>query len=117
MKMKSTTPYKKWDIILIPFPFTDLSAPKKRPALIISPDENNTGLDIVIALITSNIEVKSKMGDYQIQEWEKANLPKPSLIRMKFATIDKTIIIKQLGRLSSKDIDNYKQELSNFFSN
>jgi len=114
--MKSTIRYKKWDIILVPFPFTDLSASKKRPALIVSPDEHNTGLDIVIAFITSKIDIKTRLGDYHIQEWKKANLPKPSMIRMKFATIDKTIIVKQFGRLKSKDINLFKNELSNFFS-
>ena len=114
--MKSTILYKKWDIILVPFPFTDLSASKKRPALVVSPDEYNTGADIVIAFITSKIDVKARLGDYHIQEWKKANLPKPSMIRMKFATIDKKIIVKQFGRLNSKDINLVKEELSKFFS-
>ena len=114
--MKSTIHYKKWDIVLVPFPFTDLSASKKRPALVVSPNEYNKGHDIVIAFITSKIDVKSRMGDYQIQEWEKANLPKPSLIRMKFATIDKAIIVKQFGRLTNKDIKLFKDKLSNFFT-
>ena len=49
---------------------------------------------IIIAFITSRISGKQKLGDYLIQNWQKANLPKPSIIRMKFATIDKGIIIK-----------------------
>jgi len=49
MKMKSITTYNKWDIILVPFPFTDLKAVWKRPALIISPDEYNEKLDVVIS--------------------------------------------------------------------
>ena len=48
--------YKKWDIILVPFPFTDLKAVRKRPALIISPDEYNEKLDVVIAFITSKLD-------------------------------------------------------------
>ena len=114
--MKSTTHFKKWEIILVPFPFTDLSASKKRPALIISPDDYNHELDVIIAFITSKIDLRSRLGDYHIKVWKKANLPKPSMIRMKFATIDKTIIVKQLGRLSKKDIDLFKTELISFFS-
>ncbi len=113
--MKSTIICKKWDIVLVPFPFTDLSAFKKRPALIIFQDEYNSGSDVIITFITSNITVKSKPGDYHIREWEKTNLPKPSLIRMKFATIDKSIIVRKLGRLSQKDIDSFKQVISTFF--
>jgi mRNA interferase MazF len=114
--MRSTIHYKKWDIILVPFPFSDLSASKKRPAIVVSPNEYNLGLDIVIAFITSKIDVKARIGDYRIQEWKKANLPKPSLIRMKFATIDKKIVVKQFGKLCSNDIKLFKNELNNFFA-
>ncbi|MCF8113065.1 MAG: type II toxin-antitoxin system PemK/MazF family toxin [Desulfotignum sp.] len=113
--MKSTTICKKWDIVLVPFPFTDLSTSKKRPALIISPDEYNSGIDVIIAFITSNMAVKSKPGDYHIREWKQANLPKPSLIRMKLATIDKSIIVRKLGRLSQRDMDIFRQVISTFF--
>lgn len=114
--MKSTTHYKKWEIVLVPFPFTDLSASKKRPALIISPDDYNNELDIIIAFITSKIDVKPRLGDYHIKEWKKANLPKPSMIRMKLATIDKKIIVKKLGELSNTDIEIFIKELIRFFS-
>ncbi|KAA3606170.1 MAG: type II toxin-antitoxin system PemK/MazF family toxin [Calditrichaeota bacterium] len=110
------TPYKKWDIILVPFPFTDLSTTKKRPALIISPNSYNDGLDFVIAFITSKIDAKKRLGDYRIKNWQKANLPKPSMLRMKFATIDKRIIVKKLGSLTPSDITFYKKELIEFFS-
>jgi len=115
-KMKSTTNYNKWDIVLVPFPFTDFSASKKRPALIVSPNAYNTELDVIIAFITSKLDIKARIGDYHLKEWKKANLPKPSMIRMKFATIDKTIIVRLLGRLSKKDIELFKNELLNFFS-
>ena len=114
--MKSIITYKKWDVILVPFPFTDLKNTKKRPALIVSPDEYNIKLDIVIAFITSRLDSEYRSGDYKIQEWEKSNLPKPSMIRMKFATIDKSIIVKKIGRLFEKDVNEFKKILINFFS-
>ena len=107
--------YDKWDIVLVPFPFTDLTTTKKRPALIISPEEYNKSGDVIIAFITSNIHVNPRFGDYLIKEWQRANLPKPSLIRMKFATIYKEIIIKKLGRLSPFDIEKFSKILEEFF--
>ncbi|MCX8111037.1 MAG: type II toxin-antitoxin system PemK/MazF family toxin [Syntrophorhabdaceae bacterium] len=65
--MKSTIDYKKWDIVLVPFPFTDLTTIKKRPALIISPDEYNKKLDVVIVFITSNLDVEYRMGDLRFK--------------------------------------------------
>lgn len=114
--MRSITTYKKWDLVLVPFPFTDLTATKKRPALIISPDEFNEGPDVVIAFVTSNLNVRPRMGDYTIQEWNDAGLPKPSMIRMKFATLHQSIIVKQLGRLSQEDQQGYQSDLTAFFS-
>ncbi|MBI5324979.1 MAG: type II toxin-antitoxin system PemK/MazF family toxin [Ignavibacteriae bacterium] len=107
--------YNQWDIVLVPFPFTDLSLSKKRPGLIISPKEYNKSNDIIIAFITSNLNTDYKIGDYLIKDWEKASLPKPSLIRMKFATISNFIINKKLGRLSDNDINSFKKELQLFF--
>ncbi|MEA3359083.1 MAG: type II toxin-antitoxin system PemK/MazF family toxin [Thermodesulfobacteriota bacterium] len=107
--------YKKWEIALVPFPFTDLTTTKKRPALIISPNEYNEKSDVVIVFITSKLDLEYRIGDYKIQEWEKSNLPKPSMLRMKFATIDKSIIRKKLGRLSENDVKEFSNLLIDFF--
>lgn len=114
-RMKSITTYKKWEIILVPFPFTDLKSIKKRPALIVSPDEYNQKMEIVIAFITSKLDSKYRLGDYKIQEWQKSNLPKPSMIRMKFATINSAIVIKKIGKLSEKDTSEFNKLLIDFF--
>jgi mRNA interferase MazF len=54
--MLSTTTYKRGDIVLVSFPFTDLSSSKRRPALVVSPDAfNETTSDLVLAAITSQI--------------------------------------------------------------
>ncbi len=113
--MKSTTIYKKWDIVLVPFPFTDLSNSKKRPGLVISPDKYNKGSDILILFITSKIDREKNLGDYLIEEWEESGLPKPSMIRMKFATIDKSIVIKKIGMLADYDITKFRKTLVDFF--
>jgi len=109
------TSFKQWDIILVRFPFTDFQSSKKRPALVISPDQFNKSDNLIIAFITSQLDRTPRPGDYHLQDWQKANLPKPSLIRMKLATISKSIVHKKLGRLSQKDIENYKIQFINFF--
>lgn len=76
--MKSTITYKKWDIIIVPFPFTNLTTIKRRPALIVSPDEYNSNQDIDIAFLTSKLGLEYRIGDYKIKNWSEANLPKPS---------------------------------------
>jgi mRNA interferase MazF len=108
--------YKKGEIILVPFPFTDLSATKRRPALILSPEKYNQSGDVIIAFITSNLNTSSQYGDYILKEWQKSGLPKPSLLRMKLATIEKNIIVKKLGKLDSKDLAEFEKVVVEFFS-
>jgi len=109
MKTKSTTAYEKWDIILVSFPFTDQNSSKQRPAVIVSPQEYNAGENVIILQISSQKGQHEE--DYTIKNWESANLPLPSYIKMKFATIKKSIIQKKLGRLPEDDIRVFKNYL------
>ncbi len=106
---------KKWDIILVPFPFTNLTSVKQRPGLVLSPDSYNKGQDVVIAFITSNLQSLQRVGDYFIENWEESGLPKPSMIRMKFATIDRSIIRKKIGKLRKSDSSSFSGKLIEFF--
>lgn len=113
--MKSTIQYNKWDIILVPFPFTDLSTVKRRPSHIISPEEYNKNDDFIIAFITSNLILEKRFGDYKIINWNESGLPKPSLIRMKFSMISKSIVVKKIGTLSEQDSSGFSILLNDFF--
>lgn len=106
--------YNQWDIVLLPFPFTNLKAKKKRPALIISPKIYNSGPDILVMYVTSNLSAPNRDGDYELIEWEQAGLPKPSMTRMKFATIDKNLVVKKIAALRKVDIIQLKKEIKNF---
>lgn len=55
-------------------------------------------------------------GDYKISDLQISGLPKASIIRMKFATINKSIIIKKLGQLSENDIIKFQKLLIELFS-
>ena len=108
--------YRQWDIVLIPFPFTDLKAVKRRPGLIITPDQfNQNEQDLIIVYLTSNLKSRARFGDYRIEQWAAANLPKPSLTRMKMATISKSIVQKKLGQLHSQDQIGFKRIWNKFF--
>jgi len=97
------TPYKQGDIILIPFPFTNLSTLKQRPAFVISSDTyNKTHADIIICAITSHIPIKIEPFDYRMTSDDTLNsgLLKESLIKLdKIVTIDKRLVRKKLGKL------------------
>ncbi len=113
--MPSTTAFKKWDLILVSFPFTDFTSEKRRPALIVSPDGFNSGQDVTIAFVTSQLNSQLRIGDYHLKRWKEAGLPKASMVRMKFATIDKSIIVKKFGRLLGEDQAEIEKILISFF--
>lgn len=113
--MRSIMTYDRWDIVLLPFPFTNLQTTKKRPALILSPKKYNSGPDVLVMFVTSNLKAKPKVGDYKLSEWKEAGLPKPSVTRMKFATIQKSLIIKKIARLTEKDQLTLGENMRAFF--
>ena len=101
--MPSTINYRAGDILLIPFPFTDLSSQKKRSCIIISSSEfNNFHPDLILAAITSQIPVEISSTEYLLSKKEQltCGLPKPSLVKLgKIVTLDKRLIRKRLGSL------------------
>jgi mRNA interferase MazF len=97
------TRYEKWEVVLVPFPFTDLTRTKKRPAVVLSSSEYNASGDVVIGFLTSNITGPERLGDYQLTSTKNAGLPLPSRFRLKLATIDNAIIVKKLGSLVEAD--------------
>ena len=92
---------KKGDIVLIPFPFTDLSGNKYRPAVILIDSED----DVTVCFITTQLTWQSEF-DIALQPSEFNGLKKESLVRLnKFATIDKELIIGRLGTLENNYIE------------
>ena len=92
------------DIVLMPFPFTDLSATKKRPVLVLSYSSfNKKNQDILLCQITHNLKQKDHSVLIDNANLEKGSLAVESLVKAnKIFTIDKSLIIKKIGKLNSK---------------
>jgi mRNA interferase MazF len=99
------TAYNRGDIVLVPFPFSDQSAVKKRPAVVISSSHYNAvSQDIVIMAVTSQTEKSFEIGECLIKNWKEAGLLKPSAIKPAISTIEQRLVLKKLGNLSSEDL-------------
>lgn len=106
------TDYNFGDIVLVPFPFTDQTNFKKRPAVIVSSNMyNQKRRDIVIMAVTSHTDAPVYFGDVKLEQWKDAGLIKPSIIKAIFATIEKSMVIKKLGCLGKKDLSLLQQTL------
>jgi len=91
-----------WDVVVVPFPFTDRSAAKRRPALTISNRAFNSQGHSVFAMITTKADPQWP-GDTQLVDYRDAGLPVPSLVRLKIFTLDNRLIAKIAGKLSAAD--------------
>ncbi|MDY6951729.1 MAG: type II toxin-antitoxin system PemK/MazF family toxin [Thermodesulfobacteriota bacterium] len=92
------------DIVLVPFPFTDQTITKKRPAVIVSSDAyNRQRRDIILMAVTSQMGSADFFGDMTINQWQDAGLLKPSVTKPVFTTVEKNLVLKKLGRMSKQD--------------
>jgi len=89
-------------IVLVPFPFSDQSGSKRRPALIISNDKFNGNNDVIACAITSNISDDEYSVKINPEDWKDGMYSESCVKAATILTIDKDIVIKPIGRLSSE---------------
>jgi len=96
--------YDRFDIVVVPFPFTDSATSKRRPALVISNAEafNCPAGHCVMAMITSAGNAAWPL-DVAISDGNTAGLAVASLVRMKLFTLDNRFILRRLGQLAATD--------------
>ncbi len=104
--------YKIFDVVVVPFPFTDQNTDKRRPALVLSDAAqfNEEAQNCVMAMITSAKNPDWPL-DAKIGSIKKAGLPAPSKVRMKLFTLDSRLIVKKIGGLAAKDQQAVKKSL------
>lgn len=91
--------YKKGTIVLIPFPFTDLSGNKVRPALIVS--NIKAGRDVVVVFITSQKNVKGNNLVTLVPDSQNRLKTTSKIVCGKIATLDTKIVLGEIGQITS----------------
>jgi mRNA interferase MazF len=96
--------YEAFDVIVVPFPFTDRSTRKRRPALVLSDARafNRQVGQSVLAMITSAKNSDWPL-DVEIGDLDSAGLPSASVVRMKLFTLDDQLMIRKAGTLAEND--------------
>ena len=96
--------YERFDVVRVPFPFTDRQVEKNRPVLVISDGMafNRPAGHSVMAMITSAGHAPWPL-DVPIGDLKAAGLPAPSILRFKLFTLDHRLVRGKLGRLAGKD--------------
>jgi mRNA interferase MazF len=98
----------KNDVILVRYPFSDLTSAKIRPAVIVGRLDRSP--DCLIVPLTSRTSPLSP-GEVALADWKTAGLNVPSVIKRGIYTIHSSIVLKSLGQLSTKDAIQVEQSL------
>ena len=106
--------FAPFDVVLVPFPYADRLAEKRRPALVVSGSKLSAYGLIWVAMITT-AEHSMWSCDIPIRDIERAGLPAPSIIRpAKIACLDPNRIVRRLGRLEKAYARKVAQQLRAF---
>lgn len=69
--------------------------------------------DVIVMAVTSQVRAENRF-DIPLQDWQQARLLKPSVVKPVIATIEKTLVIKRLGRLGEQDQKTLAESLKRF---
>lgn len=103
MTLPSAT-FERYEVVVVPFPFTDKAAVKRRPALVLSElvSFNRPAGHSVMAMITSATE-NGWPHDVAITDLKSAGLSVPCVVRFKLFTMDNRLVLRKAGKLAKAD--------------
>ena len=99
--------YRFGDIVILDYPFTDAVGSKRRPGLVLLPEDDG---DILFARITS----KGREGKWEIEieDWKSSGLLHPSVVRIsKIVSLESSLVERVIGKLSDRDLISVRRAL------
>ncbi|MBI5504588.1 MAG: type II toxin-antitoxin system PemK/MazF family toxin [Deltaproteobacteria bacterium] len=114
MPTSEPSSYRPGDVVVVPFPYRDRFAEKRRPALVVSNDELAAEGFVWVAMITSAKNSRMRH-DQPISDLPRAGLSTPSVVRpIKLACIEPTRIVRRSGCLPPSDSQRALAAVSGF---
>jgi mRNA interferase MazF len=96
--------YAPYDVVVVPFPYADRLAEKRRPAIVVSLPELSARHGVVWLVMVTSAENRRWDCDIEISDLDQTGLPVASLVRpAKIATADIRRVLRRIGRLPAKD--------------
>lgn len=118
--MKSGITYNQGSLVLVLFLFTDLSATKNRPALVVSPDWfNKTYEDIVLVAVTSSYSISKEKNEVTLSQRDISSgvIPKDSIIKItKLFTCHRDVVVKEIAKVKIEKVTEVLLRLRIFFN-
>jgi mRNA interferase MazF len=107
-KMTFMPNYSKHDVILVMYPFTDLSGAKIRPAIVVNAPHTST--DLFVVPLTSRVS-SLLAGEFLLKDWHGAGLNVPSVVKRGLVTVQSKLVMKIVGRLLTEDTISLEKSL------
>jgi len=100
--------YSKNEVILVRYPFSDLSGSKVRPAIVVN--ASHVSQDVIIVPLTSKVS-PLLAGEFLLADWKAAGLNVASAAKRGLYTVHQSLVIKSIGSLSATDASNLDNSL------
>lgn len=100
--------YSKNDIILVQYPFSNLSSSKVRPAVVVN--AQHVSQDLIITPLTSKT-AKLLEGEFVLSEWAVVGLNVATAVKRGLYTVHRSLIVKLLGKLATADAEQLEKSL------
>ena len=93
--------FSRGEVVLVRYPFSDLSGTKVRPAIVISPDYPS--VDLLIVPLTSRV-LTLRPGEFVLENWRAAGLHVPSAAKRGLATVHENLVVQTVGTATPEDM-------------
>jgi mRNA interferase MazF len=100
--------FSKNEVILVRYPFSDLTATKIRPAVIVGVFDHSP--DVLIVPLTSKTS-RLASGEFALPDWRAAGLNVPTVVKRGIYTVHARLILKSVGKLVAADADQVENSL------
>ena len=100
--------YSRGSVVLVRFPFSDLTSAKVRPGIIVSAPHQSQ--DVFVVPLTSKLS-RLQQGEFELHDWQAAGLNVASALKRGIFTVHQSLIIKEVGALSARDADELEKSL------
>jgi mRNA interferase MazF len=113
----SQSRFKPWDVVVVPFPYSDQPADKVRPAIVLSSPKHLQSTGVCYLSMITSAGNAPWLGDVPVSNLRGAGLPAPSVVRpAKIMTLNESRIVKRLGTLPKADQAKVMASVKLFFA-
>ena len=100
--------YSKNEVVLVRYPFSNLSGSKVRPAIVVNAPHSSQ--DVIVVPLTSKVS-PLLVGEFALADWSKAGLNVSSAAKRGLYTLHQTLVVKSIGQLSAADANSLESSL------